>query len=110
MIALMKSSKVIQVIHYEMVYPGGALKCQVHLQLMWFVKWIHCVGVLVFLSDSAMKNAVTETSSVTEMRSVTETSCVTVMNSAIVTSSVTGSLPMTDFVKCCYLVQKNMSI
>lgn len=84
-----------------------------HLQLMWFVNWIHCVGVLVFLSDFAMKNSVTEmrsvaeTSSVTEMRSVTEkssvkeTSSVTEMNSAIVTSSVAVSLPMTeiDFVK-----------
>lgn len=91
----------IQVIHYEMVYPGGILGCQVHVQLMRFVNWIHCVRLLVFLSDFAMKNSVTETSSVTEMRAVTEMRSVTVMNSAIVTSSVTGSLPMTetDFVK-----------
>lgn len=123
MIALVKRSKVIQGIHCGMVCPGGVLWRQVHLQLMWFVNWIHCVGVL-FLSDFAMMNSVTETSSLTEMSSVTElssvtetssvkeTNSVTEMNSAIVKSSVTGSLPMTeiDFVTCCYLVQKNMSI
>ena len=88
-VALMKRSKMIQVIHCEMVCPGVTLRCQVHLQLMWFVNWIHCVRVLVFLSDFAMRNSVTETNSVTEMYS------------ARVTSSVTGSLPMTeiDFVK-----------
>ena len=107
MIALMKHSKVIQVIHYRMVRPGGGLWRQVHLQLMWFVNWIHCVGVLVFLSDFAMRNSVTETSSVTktsletETSSVKETNSVTEMNSAIVKSSLTGSPPVTeiDFVK-----------
>lgn len=87
MMALMKRSKMILVIHYGMVCPGGAVRCQVHLQIMRFVNWIHFVRVLVFLSDFAMKNSVTETSSVA------------VMNSAIVTSSVTVALPMTDFVK-----------
>ena len=58
-----------------------------HLQMMQFVNWTHFVRVLVFLPDFAMKNSVTETSSVT------------VMNSAIVTSSVTVAPPMTDFVK-----------
>ena len=104
MIALMK---VVQVIHYGMVCPGGVLWHQVHLKLTWFVNRIHCVGVLVFLSDFAMRNSVTETSSVTKTSSMTETSSVketnsvTEMNSAIVKGSVTGSLPVTEigFVK-----------
>lgn len=89
----MKRSKVIQVVHYGMVYPVGALTCHLHLQLMWFV--IHCVGILVFHSDFAMNNSVTVTRSVTVMSSLTK------MNSAAVTCSVTVSLPMTeiDFVR-----------
>lgn len=85
----MKRSKMIQVIHYGMVYPVGALRCHLYLQLMWFVNWIHCVGILVFHSDFAMNNSVTVMNSLTEM------------NSATVTCSVTVSLPMTeiDFVR-----------